>query len=285
MMNKVLVEGHRGWCAKYPENTLVSYKAALELGVDVLEFDVWLTTDKVPVLMHDKSALRTCGVDKNLCEMTLAEVKELEPCYSDKFGDEYKGQGIEVPTLEELLKLCKEIRPDIILGVEIKQYEEETVDYTVELLKKYGFFDTCCFYAFHAPIIKYIKTKYNGKTMAYPDFRMKEWTPDTYDYYDDPKSLPKKRQSREQYERYGSYVPYGREDRKSPKRRQPDYDPYAGYEDYSEQYVPRQQRSVTHQNPTRQNNGNVSGQSDRGGYRVRSVQSQQRHQQYYDDYR
>ena len=184
-MNKVMVEGHRGWCAKYPENTLVSYKAALELGVDVLEFDVWLTTDKVPVLMHDKSALRTCGVDKNLCEMTLAEVKELEPCYSDKFGDEYKGQGIEVPTLEELLKLCKEIRPDIILGVEIKQYEEETVDYTVELLKKYGFFDTCCFYAFHAPIIKYIKTKYNGKTMAYPDFRMKEWTPDTYDYYDE----------------------------------------------------------------------------------------------------
>ncbi len=39
-MNKILLEGHRGYCSKYPENTLVSFEAALDFGVDVVEFDV-----------------------------------------------------------------------------------------------------------------------------------------------------------------------------------------------------------------------------------------------------
>ena len=65
-MKKILVEGHRGYAAKYPENTLISFKAALELGVDAFEFDVWLTSDKIPVLMHDGNAKRTCGVDRRV---------------------------------------------------------------------------------------------------------------------------------------------------------------------------------------------------------------------------
>ena len=184
-MKNIIVEGHRGYCARYPENTLPSFEAALELGVDAIEFDVWLTSDKVPVLMHDGNAKRTCGVDAELRKMTLAEVKELEPAYRDKFGDQFANRGIKVPTLEELLCLCKNKRPDIKLGVEIKEYTEENVDITVALLKKYGFFDTCYFYAFNSRIIKYIKTAYNGRTMGYPDFQMKELAPDNYDYYEE----------------------------------------------------------------------------------------------------
>lgn len=182
---KVLVEGHRGYCAEYPENTLISYEAALDLGVDAFEFDVWLTSDKVPVLMHDGNCLRTCGVDRHLRDMTLREVKMLDACYSKKFGDKYKGQGVGVPTLEETLALCARKRPDIMLGVEIKEYTEETVDITVALLQKYGVFDKCFFYAFHAPTIKYLKTKYNARTMGYPDFQMKEFEKDSYRYYDE----------------------------------------------------------------------------------------------------
>ena len=184
-MNLVLTEGHRGYCAAFPENTLPSFEAALALGVDAIEFDVWLTADKVPVLMHDGNPLRTCGVNQHLRNMTLAEVKQLEPAYNEKFGDRFVGQGITVPTLEELLQLCAQKRPDIILGVEIKEYTEENVDLTVALLKQYGFFDRCYFYAFNGRIIKYIKTAYNGRTMGYPDFQMREFTPDIYGYYDE----------------------------------------------------------------------------------------------------
>ena len=185
-MKKIFVEGHRGYCAKYPENTLISYEAAIDLGVYCFEFDVWLSKDKVPVLMHDGNAKRTCGVDRKLSDMTLEEIKTLEPAYTDKFGDQYVGKGIKVPTLKELCELVSSKRPHMPLGVEIKEYTEETVDIAVAMLKEYGLFDNAWFYAFDAPTIKYLKTKYGARTMGYPDFQMKRFDHEEgYRYYDE----------------------------------------------------------------------------------------------------
>ena len=78
-----------------------------------------------------------------------------------------------------------EKRPDILLGVEIKEYTEECVDLTVALLKKYGVFERCWFYAFNARTVKYLKTKYNARTMGYPDVQMREFDADSYSYYDE----------------------------------------------------------------------------------------------------
>lgn len=171
---KIYVEGHRGYCDKYPENTLLSFEKAIELGVDAVEFDVWLTRDKQPVLMHDGTTMRTCGVEGHLRDMTLEEVKQLDPANRVKFGDEFVGQT-RVPTLYELLELVKAKKPDLRLGVEIKEYTEECVDITVAALKEYGVFEQCWFYAFNGRIISYIKQKYNGTTMGYPDFQMREF--------------------------------------------------------------------------------------------------------------
>ena len=182
-MKNIIVEGHRGFAAKYPENTLISFEAAIELGVDAIEFDVWLSSDGIPVIMHDGNAYRTAGVDRELRCMTLSEIRELEPAYTRKFGERYLGLGIKVPTLEEVLILCREKKPDIKLGVEIKEYTEENVDLTVALLKKYGFFDCSYFYAFNGRIISYIKKKHGGRTMGYPDFYMAEFS--GYEDYDE----------------------------------------------------------------------------------------------------
>ena len=182
-MKNIFVEGHRGYCAKYPENTLISYEAAIDLGVDGFEFDIWLSKDKVPVLMHDGNARRTCGVDKHLRDMTLSEIKTLDAGYADKFGEKYVGKGIEVPTLRELCELVNRKRPGMVLGVEIKEYTEETVDLSVAILKEYGLFDQAYFYAFDAKTIKYLRTKYGATTMGYPDFQMAHFEADSYDYY------------------------------------------------------------------------------------------------------
>jgi len=181
-MKKIYVEGHRGACALYPENTLLSYEKAIDMGVDAFEFDIWLSKDKVPVLMHDLNTYRTCGVAGYLRDMTLEEIKKLDPCCEEKFGDKFKGQ-VSVPTLEELLKMVKSKNPNFKLGVEIKEYTEETVDISVALLKEYGFFENCWFYAFNGRIIKYLKEKYNARTMGYPDFQMKEFI--SYEHYDE----------------------------------------------------------------------------------------------------
>ena len=185
---KLWVEGHRGFCALYPENTLLSYEKAIDLGVDAFEFDIWLSKDKVPVLMHDGHVARTCGrggvcaVDGHLRDMTLAEIKKLDPCFYDVFGDTFSGQ-VSVPTLRELLELVRAKNPGMRLGVEIKEYTEETVDISVALLKEYGIFERCWFYAFNGRIIRYLKEKYHATTMGYPAFQMQEF--DGYDAYDE----------------------------------------------------------------------------------------------------
>jgi hypothetical protein len=135
--------------------------------------------------VHAKTALEAGKIvflEKPMA-MTYEEAKALDAGYEKKFGDQFINRGITVPTLEELLQLCAAKRPDIILGVEIKEYTEETVDLTVALLKKYNFFDRCYFYAFNGRTIRYIKEVYNGRTMGYPDFQMGQFSPDTYDYY------------------------------------------------------------------------------------------------------
>ena len=182
-MKKIVVEGHRGYAAKYPENTMISFEAAMDLGVDAIEFDVWLSAEKVPVIIHDGNCRRTCGVDVHVNDMTVAQMKELSAHYAEKFGDQYAGMNVTIPTLEELLKLRAQKRPDLWLGVEIKEYTEECVDKTVALLKEYGVFDVCFFYAFDANVIKYLYTKYDARTMGYPDFQMRNYQPDSYSYY------------------------------------------------------------------------------------------------------
>lgn len=182
-MKKILVEGHRGYAAKYPENTLISFEAAMDLGVDAIEFDVWLSAEKVPVIIHDGNCKRTCGIDSHVNNMNIAQIKTLTAHYPEKFGNQYACLNVTIPTLEELLILRNAKRPDLLLGVEIKEYTEECVDRTVALLKKYGVFNMCFFYAFDANIIKYLYTKYNARTMGYPDFQMRNYQPDSYSYY------------------------------------------------------------------------------------------------------
>ena len=134
--------------------------------------------------MHDGNAFRTAGVNKHLRDMTLYEIKKLDPCFSEKFGDRFKGKTT-VPTLIELLELRKAKGSYVKLGVEIKEYTEETVDITISLLEKYGISITedCWFYAFNGRIIRYLKEKYKARTMGYPDFQMQEF--DGYNAYDE----------------------------------------------------------------------------------------------------
>ena len=114
----IIVEGHRGYRAVYPENTLISYRKAIELGVDAIEFDVWLSKDGVPVIMHDANTLRITGKDALITEQTLAELKSLDA--GSHKGAEFAGE--QIPTLLEILQMVKAIRPTLRLGVEIKDY-------------------------------------------------------------------------------------------------------------------------------------------------------------------
>lgn len=179
-MPVILAEGHRGYCARYPENTAPSFRAAAALGVDAIEFDVWLSSDKVPVIMHDGDVSRTTGGKGHLRDLTLGQIRQLDARYT--FGEEFT--GVRVPTLDETLEIiCADKR--IMPGVEIKEYTEETADLTVAALNNFGCTDRCFFYCFNARILKYLKKKYGVLTMGYPKRQMSEFEDDSYDYYDE----------------------------------------------------------------------------------------------------
>ena len=72
----IFVAAHRGWCDKYPENTMLAFRKALEVGVDQIETDVRITADGELVCIHDDSVDRTTNGSGKVCELTLAELQK-----------------------------------------------------------------------------------------------------------------------------------------------------------------------------------------------------------------
>jgi len=66
---------HRGASAYYPENTLPSFEAAIEMGADMVELDVQLTSDKEVVVFHDEKISRCTDGRGKIADYTLAELK------------------------------------------------------------------------------------------------------------------------------------------------------------------------------------------------------------------
>ena len=102
-----LVIGHRGNAAYAPENTFESFDQALTLGVDALEFDVRLSRDGVPVVIHDPSLARTAGRREAVASMTAAELEHVDvgATFTRDRGETfpYRGRGLTVPRLDAVL--------------------------------------------------------------------------------------------------------------------------------------------------------------------------------------
>jgi glycerophosphoryl diester phosphodiesterase len=97
---------HRGDSAHRPENTLAAFASALEVGADLVEFDVQLTGDGHVVVLHDPTLDRTTTGRGRLLEHTLAEVRALSAGYPQLWGSAYAGE--RVPTLAEALGFLRE---------------------------------------------------------------------------------------------------------------------------------------------------------------------------------
>lgn len=117
MSRPPLVIAHRGFSARYPENTLPAICAALDLGVDFVEIDVQETRDGEIVVFHDYRLNRLCGVRGRLRNKSLAELRKLNPA---------------IPTLAEALRAC---RGRSRLLIEIKRAEPVKV---AALIEKFG---------------------------------------------------------------------------------------------------------------------------------------------------
>ncbi|MBE6550423.1 MAG: hypothetical protein E7670_08365 [Ruminococcaceae bacterium] len=194
MERKVTLTAHRGWRAKYPENTMRGFREALKLDIDAIEMDAHMTKDYHIVVCHDATLDRTTDKSGSICQLTLDEVRSADA--GIKFGEEFKGE--KIPTFEEFLELMA-TRPDLKLLLELKDYPEELGDFayasaelTLSLCRKYGIFgkDRLTVITFSTGICAWLRTRYTKEDFSihgfYPKTKMRGWEKDEpYKYYDE----------------------------------------------------------------------------------------------------
>ncbi len=151
-----VVIGHRGASAYYPENTMAAFEAAYEMGAEMIELDILLSKDGVPVVIHDETLDRTTNGAGKVADYTLTELQKLDAGLW--FGREHAGE--QIPTLEEVLGFAKD---RITLNIEIKT-EAVTDEYlggieekALNLVKKYEMEDYVLFSSFDYRAISHLK--------------------------------------------------------------------------------------------------------------------------------
>ena len=102
---KILTAAHRGQWRDAPENSLPAIEAAFDDGAEIVELDVRLTSDGVPVLMHDETVDRTTNGTGKVSSFTLAEIRELR--LKEHLGGAQTSLTDErIPTLAEAMKVA-----------------------------------------------------------------------------------------------------------------------------------------------------------------------------------
>lgn len=135
--HRPLVFAHRGGAGLWPEETMYAFKQAEAMGVDVLEMDMHATADRDLVLIHDSTVDRTTNGKGQVNSYTLEELKNLDAGYKWSPDDgqtfPYRGLGIKIPSLEEVLINLS----DMLINIEIKQKDSALGVRLCKLIKDY----------------------------------------------------------------------------------------------------------------------------------------------------
>lgn len=134
-MREPLIIGHRGASAVAPENTMAAFAAAIAAGADGIEFDVRLSRDGVPVIIHDDNLQRTHGLRKRVADLTVEELR-----------------SVHVPSLRDLFELMA--GNSLILYLEIKDSSPELGERCCELVREFSFEERVIVECFDLNVLK-----------------------------------------------------------------------------------------------------------------------------------
>jgi glycerophosphoryl diester phosphodiesterase len=184
--------GHRGYPAKYPENTLAAYQAAIAAGAIMIELDVMLSRDRKLVVIHDATLERTTNGRGAVADFTLAELKRLDA--GSRFDAAFADQ--QLPGLSEVLDLVND-RAYVNIEIKSNAYEshhpaDAVEKQVVELLRRKKLLDSGMISSFDvnileqiasmkaAPAIAFISNKPAGKNTVKMCTRLNvfSWHPD-----------------------------------------------------------------------------------------------------------
>lgn len=145
--NPIAVSAHQGDIKNCPSNTIAAYRAAVEMGCDMLEVDIHMTSDGELVMCHDHELDNFTNGTGLVRERTFEYVRSLDTGIGRY--ERYKGE--KIPTLREFLEFCKEY-PDLLVDVELKDFPNHSGEFafesarkSLEMLDEYNMFDRIVF--------------------------------------------------------------------------------------------------------------------------------------------
>jgi glycerophosphoryl diester phosphodiesterase len=115
------IVAHRGASGAFPENTILAFEQGIELGADALEFDVRLSSDGIPVVIHDSTVDRTTNGRGAVKDLTARDLAELDA-----------GAGQSISSVESVL----EAFPEVPLIIEVKEVSAALP--LAGVIKRYG---------------------------------------------------------------------------------------------------------------------------------------------------
>ena len=125
---------HRGFNTVAPENSMPAFGAAVAMGAEEIEFDLWSTKDGVIVSCHDGALERVSNGSGKIYEKTYAELLELD--FGIKCGEKFK--GLKIPTFEEILQ---KFAGRVIMNIHVKiwdaNFDNPMIEEIVALIRKY----------------------------------------------------------------------------------------------------------------------------------------------------
>lgn len=156
---------HRGASGHVPENTLESFTRALEMGAHMLEMDLQLTADGHVIIMHDETVDRTTDGTGAVADFTLAQIKALDAGYNFEVDGEFpfRGQGYEVPTLEEVLSNFG----DRYLLLELKAGGEPLVEAAVQAIQAHDVEDRVQVASFDGQMLRSFRRRMPGVVTSF----------------------------------------------------------------------------------------------------------------------
>ena len=155
-MSVPLIIGHRGASAVAPENTMAAFREAIAVGADGIEFDVRLTGDGVPVVIHDSTLRRTGGVNKRVGDLSWHDLNQID------VGSWFRAGSFAnetVPSLVELFELFQSHDARLYLEMKCDSPAEyrPLAEACCRLINEFSFRQRVVVECFQLPALKVLK--------------------------------------------------------------------------------------------------------------------------------
>ena len=136
-LSKPVTIAHQGGNKIYPDESLLAFTNAINMGIQVIEFDIHRTKDGIIVINHDQTIDRLTNGTGLIREMSWVELQQVDGAYNwspDGLTYPYRDKGIKILSLIEMMDAF----PQQLYDIEIKQHDPALEKDLCDLLRKYG---------------------------------------------------------------------------------------------------------------------------------------------------